>query len=229
MSERRYSDAEVAAIFREATEGQKTGTSLARQDDGLTLAELHAIGREVGLAPDAVSRAALSLELRPLAASQTFMSLPIGVERTVTLDRRLSDDEWEALVGELRTTFRAKGRIGGTGNFREWSNGNLHAMLEPTPQGHRLRLSTVKGSARAQVLAGAGMLVTAASVWMATLLTSGAANTSAILGTTMLGMAGVALLSSALVQLPRWARLRGQQMDAIVNKAALPALPSGTP
>lgn len=228
MSERRYSDAEVAAIFREATEGQQSGGLPARQEDGLTLAELHAIGREVGLTPDAVSRAALSLDLRPLAASQTFLSLPIGVERSITLDRRLSDDEWEALVGELRATFRAKGRIGGSGNFREWSNGNLHAMLEPTPQGHRLRLTTVKGSARPQVLMGAGLLATAAAVWSSAML-AGGLNNGVLLGLSVLTASGAALVASALVQLPRWARLRGQQMEAIVHKAALPALPAGTP
>ena len=229
MTERRYSDEEVAAIFREATEGQKSGSALQRRDDdGLTLAELQTIGREVGLAPEVVARAALSLDLRPLAGSRTFMGLPIGVERSISLERRLTDDEWEALVGELRTTFRAKGRIGGAGNFREWSNGNLHAMLEPTPDGHRLRITTLMGAARPRIFAGLALCGSAACMWMAAVL-AGRLNAGSVLGSGFLALTGITIVVATAVHLPRWARVRGRQMDEIVASAAMPRLPADTP
>jgi hypothetical protein len=205
MTERRYTDEEVATIFREAAEGQRSGALQRTDADGLTLAEIQSIGREVGLAPDVVTRAALAIDLRPQTASQTFLALPVGVERTITMGRTLTDAEWENLVGELRTTFRAKGRIATSGRFREWTNGNLQALLEPTPGGQRLRLSTVKGSARVGVFAGLAVLASAAVVWSS------------------------AILAGTALQVRSWARLRGRQMDTIATNVAQSAalLPAG--
>ena len=218
MPERRYSDEEVAAIFREAAEGQRSGALQRTAGDGLTLTELQSIGREVGLAPDIVTRAALALDLRPQAASETFLALPIGVERTITLDRSLTDAEWEELVGELRTTFRAKGRLGANGRFREWTNGNLHALLEPTATGHRLRLRTVNGGARGAMIAGIGTLGTAAVVWSSAVF-SGTLGT-ALPGVAMLTIAGAGLIAATALRLQGWSRLRGRQMDTIATGVA---------
>jgi hypothetical protein len=65
--------------------------------------------------------------------------LPIGVGRTVELDRPRSDSDWERLVADLRETFEARGMVRYDGPFRQWTNGNLQALIEPTPSGHRLR------------------------------------------------------------------------------------------
>ena len=218
MTERRYSDEEVAAIFREAAEGQRSGAMQRTDEDGLTLAELQNIGREVGLAPDNVTRAALALELRPQAASETFLALPIGVERTITLDRTLTDAEWEELVGELRATFRAKGRLAASGRFREWTNGNLHALLEPTATGHRLRLRTFKGGAKGAMVAGIATLGGAAVIWSAAILSGRLA--PALPSIAMLTIMGVGMIAATALQLPAWARLRGRQMDTIATGVA---------
>ena len=52
MSERRYSDEEVAAIFARATETQESQPRRNTPGEGMTLAELQEIGREVGIAPE---------------------------------------------------------------------------------------------------------------------------------------------------------------------------------
>jgi hypothetical protein len=220
MTDRHYDDDEVAAIFRAAAEGAEQSEQRAlpgRSAEGLTLADLQSIAREVGIAPDAVERAALSLD-RPRAepVSRRLLGLPIGVGRTIELDRRLTDAEWELLVVELREVFGARGTMRAQGSLREWRNGNLHAYLEPTPTGSRLRLGTTKGSAGASILAGSGALVTSAVVGL-----QAAANGT--LGTAGLALAalatlGVALLARGTLSLPRWARLRGQQMDGIVER-----------
>lgn len=220
MSERRFSDEEVAAIFRDATEGQRGGAVQRSEGDGLTLAEIQSIGREVGLAPDIVTRSALSLDLRPQAASETFLALPIGVERTITLNRTLTDAEWEHLVGELRTTFRAKGRLATSGAFREWTNGNLQALLEPTSTGHRLRLRTTKGNARPMLGASAAMLGMSLVTWGSAVLAGRVGE--ALPGVFLLAAAGAGVFIATAVQLPSWARLRGRQMDAIAERAAQP-------
>jgi hypothetical protein len=220
MSERRYSDEEVATIFREAAEGQRSGSLQPANSDGLTLAEIQSIGREVGLAPDVVTRSALALDLRPQASSETFLSLPIGVERTITLNRTLTDAEWENLVGELRATFRAKGKLAATGGFREWTNGNLQALLEPTPTGHRLRLRTVKGGARGAMVGSFALLGAAAATWAAMIFAGNLA--PGLPGIALLTLSGVGLFASTAFRLPGWARRRGRQMDAIAARVAEP-------
>ena len=60
MTNRRYTDDEVAAIFRAATEGSESRALPDASAGGLTLTDLQSIAREVGISPDAVSRAALN-------------------------------------------------------------------------------------------------------------------------------------------------------------------------
>ncbi len=221
MTERRYTDDEVATIFRDAAEGQRADISQRSETGGLTLAEIQSIGREVGLSPTGVTRAALALDLAPRASSETFLALPIGVERSVALYRTVTDAEWEQLVGELRTTFRAKGKLGATGGFREWTNGNLQALLEPTATGHQLRLRTTKGSARTGMIAGV-LLTGSAAVTAASAALAGNVM-PALPAIAMLSLTGLGLFAATALRLPGWARLRGRQMDAIALRFAQPA------
>lgn len=86
--------------------------------------------------------------------------MPISVGRSVTLPRAPTDREWEQLVGELRETFHASGKDRSQGDLRQWTNGNLHAYVEPTEDEYRLRLGTRKGNAAALNLIGiTGILV----------------------------------------------------------------------
>src|ERR1044071_1236872 len=164
MSERQYNDEEVAAIFERASETEQSALPRPAEGKGLTLAALQDIGRDVGISPEAIALAARSLDQAGRPALQRFMGLPIGVGRTVEFDRPLSDSDWERLVADLRTTFRARGTVRYDGPFRQWTNGNLQALLEPTPTGHRLRLQTVKGDSRRQMTAGVVALVAAATL-----------------------------------------------------------------
>src|SRR2546425_8392593 len=146
MAEARYNDKEIAAIFRAAAdEGPQSPEREVARDEGLTLAELQQIGGEVGISSDAVAQAARAVDVRLGAASRTILGLPIGVSRTVNLNRRLSDEEWERLVVQLREVFNARGRTRSEGSLRQWTNGNLQVLLEPTETGHRLRFGTLHG------------------------------------------------------------------------------------
>lgn len=216
MADRRYNDDEIAEIFRKASEGPQ-GTSLQRAgEDGLTLAQLQDIGREVGIAPEAVDRAARSLDVRPRAGSRTFLGLPIGVQRTVELGRRLSEEEWERLVVELREVFAARGTVSGSGSFRQWTNGNLQALLEPTATGQRLRMLTTKGSAGMSIVVGAAMM----SMGIGAMITAGGVGH---LPDLLMSLFGAGYIANTVLRLPRWARLRGSQMEAITSRLALEA------
>src|SRR5680860_1200182 len=154
MTQRRYSEEEVAAIFERAAEEEATGSRVARRAEGRTLAELKAIGAEAGLPPELVERAAASLDRAGEATRRSFLGFPLTVGRSVELGRAVSNEEWERLVADLRVTFNAQGRVSSNGPFRQWRNGNLRAVLEPTATGHRLRIETMKGGARSLMTTG---------------------------------------------------------------------------
>ena len=227
MTERRYSDSEIAAIFRAATEGPLQLAREVPREEGLSLAELQVIGREVGIAPDAVERAAQALDVQRGAQSRTFLGLPIGVARTVNLHRRLSDEEWERLVVQLREVFQARGVTRSEGSLRQWTNGNLQVLLEPTETGHRLRFGTLHGGASA--LIGAGLIALAVSGVVAIVTSINGTLGAAAAGIGFIASAGLGMIASGALRLPRWARLRGRQMEAIATQVALPPLSSSPP
>lgn len=217
MAERRYNDKEIAAIFRAATEeGPQNPPREVAREEGLTLAELQAIGGEVGISSDAVAQAARAVDVRLDAASRTFLGLPIGVARTVNLNRRLTDEEWERLVVQLREVFNARGRTRSDGSLRQWTNGNLQVLLEPTETGHRLRFGTMHGAARASI--GAGFAALSVGATLAIVSAIGGTLSGAIPGLAFLAVAGVGMIASGALRLPRWARLRERQMEALAAR-----------
>jgi hypothetical protein len=219
-TERTYRDDEVREIFGLAARGPGNEPAPASGADGLTLASLQSIGEEVGLEPAAVAQAAAEVEVRSaaLVPQRTSLGMPIGVGRIVPLPRALTDSEWERLVGELRTTFGARGRVASQGGLREWVNGNLHACIEPSAAGYHLRLGTVNGNARSMNALGAVGIGTGAIAFGSLVLGSGLQE--AVFIPWMLGAAGVAALLSNVLRLPRWARLRDRQMASIAAKVA---------
>ncbi len=140
MPQRRYSEEEVATIFANAARPAESAPRRIGPSSGMTLSELQDIGREVGLSEADVTRAAAALDARPSVGTRRYFGVPIAVARTVELPRGLSDSEWEQLVVDLRTTFRARGHLSTHGSLREWWNGNLRAMVEPTETAYQLRL-----------------------------------------------------------------------------------------
>src|SRR5690606_9954035 len=124
MTQRRYSEVEVAAIFQRAAEAPPPGAGAASAEHGLTLAELQEIGRDVGIPADAIALAAQTVDSAEPQTSRTFLGFPIGVSHSVPLARRLSDEEWERVVVDLRETFDARGNLTSHGSLRQWTNGN---------------------------------------------------------------------------------------------------------
>jgi hypothetical protein len=232
MTERRYTDEETAAIFKAAAELQQASLSAPAADsakptfgEGMTLAQLQEIGREVGIPSELVARAAHGLERRGRASVRRFLGLPIGVGRTVSLQRTLTDAEWEQLVVDLRETFDARGRLRSDGGFRQWTNGNLQALLEPTPTGHQLRLSTIKGDAYSLMTGGFAVLAFDLFMIAARTLGGRTINPSAILLT---GAMGLAMILLGALRIPGWAKRRQQQMEEIIARITQPPAPDST-
>ncbi|MGH7507171.1 MAG: hypothetical protein ACRELX_16065 [Longimicrobiales bacterium] len=215
--ERRYHDNEVAQIF-EAAAAPAISRRGVRSAEGRTLAELQAIGREVGIAPERIAQAASSLERSTTPVPRrTTLGMPISVGRTLELPRPLTDREWALLVTDLRETFYARGSESSHGGVRQWSNGNLHALVEPTASGYRLRLGTVKGDAMAVNLLGAGAVLMGLIMILTMLLGEEAGGD--LFGALMIAFMGAGAFAFNALRLPRWAREREEQMEYIVERA----------
>ena len=222
MSDRRFNEEEVAAILKDAAEAQYSDDRLLPSSGGLTLAELQSIGREIGISPELIQKSAQ--RFKPAQQpTRTILGLPRGVAQTVEFDRKLTDAEWERIVADLRETFEAQGVVRQQGSLRQWTNGNLQAMLEPTATGQRLRMRTVKGNAPA--LIGGGIVVfSAATAALATAFATGVAHDTGLMVSILTGMTGGAgIFGASALRLPGWARRRQQQMDQIAERAALMA------
>lgn len=217
MSERQYSDEEVAAIFEQASKTEHAGLPASAEGKGMTLAALQDIGREVGISPEAISLAARSLDQVGRPAARTFMGLPIGVGRTIEFDRPLSDADWEGLVADLRTTFEARGAVRYDGPFRQWTNGNLQALLEPTPTGHRLRLQTMKSDSRAMMGAGTAAVGGAVAV-LVTVAVTGTLDSAAASGVGFMALMGMGLFATGALRVSGWAKRRKAQIDEIIAR-----------
>jgi hypothetical protein len=214
--ERRYAEDEVAEIFElAASPDARRGHSAS----GFSLAELQAIGAEAGLAPERIAEAAAALELRQgTVPRRTYLGMPVAVGRVVELPRAATDQEWELLLADLRATFGAHGRDRSSGGLRAWTNGNLHAYLEPTEAGHRLRLGTLKHNGVALGSVGVFALLMGL-VMVAFLLATGEVGDAMILG--IVAAMGAAALGANALRLPRWAEEREEQMERIATRARL--------
>lgn len=221
MSERRYDDDEVAEILDRATrtpEGPDQGVrGSAVAGDGLTLSDLEAIGADVGIPPTRIAEAARSLDRQDrVAPARTLLGAPRSVSRTVPLEGPLDDLQWERLVGEVRMTFGAAGKITTHGSLRSWTNGNLRVHVEPHDDRWRLRMQTLKGDAASWAgmgafFAGFGLLFLVLSV------VGGLDFRELIIAVTFLA-AGVGQLGYVRTSLPRWADERRRQMDHLAQR-----------
>ncbi len=218
MTIRRYGDDEVREIFSLATTGDTPDQSVPAESGGLTLDELQHIGQEAGIDPARVAQAAASLDARgrPAPVRRSF-GLPIGLSRVVDLPRAPTDREWEQLIAEFRTTFGAQGYATSSGGLREWSQGNLHISVEPTEHGEQLRLSTLKGDA--MPLNALGLVMGGMSILMGAAVAAAGKPGKALVVLGMFGGMALAAFGANLVRLPRWARERDRQMEAIAEQA----------
>ncbi|MDX1645860.1 MAG: hypothetical protein R3304_01855 [Longimicrobiales bacterium] len=213
--ERRYDDAEVQEIFLRASEARERDRLEGSGDaDGMTLAELKEIGRQVGIPEERIGRAAASLQTLDGARMLKRFGAPVGVDRRATLGRRLTDTEWERLVALLRRTFRAKGDVEVVGRLRQWSNGNLHVSVEPGPDGDLLHLQTTKGSLRPTLTMSVSFILVAAVLAVTAVVTGGSVDVGSV---GILALIGAGAGGASLAGLPSWARRRARQMDGVAG------------
>lgn len=220
MTERRFNEDEVAAIFKWASEAQHTSQPQLPAGQGMTLAQLQEIGRDVGISAEHLAAASRVVNLSWKPTARHFLGLPVGVGLSVDLPRKVTDEEWERLVVDLRETFDARGKLISEGSLRQWSNGNLQAMLEPTPSGQRIRFRTVKGDAQSMMIGGLAMFGFAAVTALLAIARGGTGDLGFFMAIGTLATMGAAMFGFGGLRLPGWARLRSKQMQEIAARVA---------
>ncbi len=136
----------------------------------------------------------------------------------------LSDGDWDRLVVDLRETFQASGEVRREGSLREWRNGNLHVLVEPTESGHRLHLRTRKGNAQSRLTGG--MIFFAMGLFLMLMLVV-SSDFMVVMDKTfivsMFALLGLGSMGVTAYQIPRWAEERGRQMEAVAARAVAKA------
>jgi hypothetical protein len=127
----------------------------------------------------------------------------------------------------MRETFNARGRDRSSGGLREWANGNLHAAIEPTEDGYRLRLGTRKGDALALNRVGGILMLTGLMMLVVLFLQGSLAQELFI--PALFALIGAAALTSNALRLPAWAQEREQQMEYIAARAQALIRPAPDP
>ena len=143
--DRRYTDQEVGEILKRAVEGDPT-KALTRSDS-TSLAELKAIGAEVGIDPDRIEHAARSLAVRRPARVNPLLGAATDVDHEARLPGVISAEDTPEAVAKIRQIM---GMLGETSEIRgtmEWrASGDMGARwvtVSPS-DGH----TTIRASAR---------------------------------------------------------------------------------
>ena len=216
MTERRYGEREVREIFARAAEAGAEASGGSARAHGLTLRELQDMGLEAGLGPEHVARAAAALDAgTEVLPRRRWMGLPVAVGRIVPLPQELTDREWAFLVSELRLTFDARGHDWSRPDRREWSDDNLHAVIEDAPTGPRLHLGTHKRESVDWAFVGVGPLGVGFAFAVLALAAGGSAE--ALLVPAMMGLAGAGMSAYHVAGLPRWANQHERRMAHIAE------------
>jgi hypothetical protein len=130
-----YSEDEIQDLLRRAAAMQA-----ARRDPshGLTLAEIRRIAEEAGIDPDYIDAAAQGVRVQPAEVrTDTFLGGTYRVNAEMLLDHEVDDDEWAAIVAEIRRSMGQRGRAEALGKGYDWRyelNGQAYAHVTLTPR-----------------------------------------------------------------------------------------------
>jgi len=119
MTDRRFTDEEVALILREASEVQEGGR-LGGVEGGLTLSQLKEIAVEVGLDPKNIEMAASRLAAYRNPAAVPVLGTPVAPQFQRDIPGELSREDFGELLATIRTVLGRRGITAVELNALEW-------------------------------------------------------------------------------------------------------------
>ena len=184
MSDRTYSEREIADLIERAVERQQAART-AEAGERLSLAEIERIAAEAGIDPDHIREAAREMDAvgRTLKRESGQTQTTVYVERWI--DAPLTPEAWEDAVAELRMRHGADlgammgqtagGTVQQIGNAYEWrhtSGLGVQTTVTASPRDGRTRLRLTQlvglGSPRSEgIVYGVGLALLAAGAALA--------------------------------------------------------------
>jgi hypothetical protein len=145
---RRYTDEEVALILRKAAQFD-AGSAAPEAGDGLSLAEIERIAREVGIAPDMVARAAALLGTDAPSMAAKIFGGPANFRAEHEASGEIPRERYGDVVEVIRRVLDRPGRTSEVLGSLEWKSvgetTQVTVVVRPTA-----------GRTRVQVLADRG-------------------------------------------------------------------------
>lgn len=156
-TERRYTDQEVALILRRAVNQQRAGAVRA---DGLSLAQLRDIAREIGVDPDLVDEAAGELPAVQPGPVARFFGGPTVHDIRLDFETTPSSEKLQELVMAIRTALRHQGRTQEIMGSLEWQSVGepSQVAVTVTPHAGRTDVHILVDRGAAATLVGFGSL-----------------------------------------------------------------------
>ncbi len=219
--ERKYSEKEISAIFKYAASAQELAGQHTTSEDGLSLAELQKIGEGSGINAAFIARAAAALDGNEAGIIQELaFGRPVALKKTISLREKMSDDDWERLVVDLREVFGTEGHLSQEGSFRKWIGLDVKVHVEPdNAAGYRVRIQT--GEHRRGIIdfaLGMGVIIFLISMifWVQAIFMGKMVASVLLPGTVFLLTSLICLLP--LARLPKLANERISQLQTIAAR-----------
>ena len=131
MDDRRFTDREVREILKRAVE--KSPSRALAKGDGVSLAELKAIGAEVGIDAGRLEEAARSVALDHGNRTNAFLGGPSSISFERTVPGELTPEDTPEVLATIRRTMRQQGEAEVIHGSLEWNAkgeiGSRHVTL----------------------------------------------------------------------------------------------------
>ncbi len=126
-----FSEKQISTILRRATEMQEA--SKTTDPTGLTFEELQQIAVEAGIDAKYIAAAITEQEQQGDVDEQFYwLGAPTSIERVRVVAGEVSDEQWEEMVAEIRSTFGLVGASGQVGRSREWTHDSKEQQAQVT-------------------------------------------------------------------------------------------------
>ena len=143
IEDRRFTDDEVREILKRAVSTSSTRALLKR--DGLSLSELKAIGREVGIEAARVEDAARAVTLETGNRPSKFLGGPVIMNFERKVDGVFDRDDTHEILSRIRQIIGSQGQVEEVHGSLEWSTkgevGERYVTLTPREGATTIRTS----------------------------------------------------------------------------------------
>ena len=215
---RRYSEREIGAILKRATELQEhREAAIGAAPEGLTLEEIEEIAREVGVDAHLVRQAATEASTGTLDQRWPILGAPLRTKHEIMVAGRPAEATLDAMVVEIRNQLGQKGRFEKLNGALTWTRQNSgtkdEITITPEREGTRIRSE--------QFFFGSSMLLFFLPLFF-TLLLGGSylaeeVGMPALLEFALLTMAMLTVFGLGRIGFKLWTRQQSQKMATLIQ------------